>query len=195
MGCTPPTLPGHAGRGWGQEGPARYVRPVPTEVISDVSLRSLQRDEVRPLSEWTTTFQLFVAVLDPYTQQSAWILPTAARLLREYAEADCRVGFLMTCDADDARQFLGPMAEEFMVFLDHDRATVKALGLSTLPALVHIDQSPAVVGAAQGWDTQGWRAVAMELSKVLGWTPPGLPNAVDPGAFAGTPVDGSPTQG
>jgi len=194
MGCTMPRLPGPRRRGWGRSGPARYIRSVPTEVISDVSLRSLQRDEVRPLSEWTTTFQLFVVALDPYTQQSAWILPTAVRLLREYAEADCRVGFLMTCDADDARQFLGPLADEFMVFVDNDRATCKALGLGSLPALVHIDQSPAVVGAAEGWDTQGWRAVAMELSKILDWTPPGLPNAADPGAFAGTPVDGSPAQ-
>lgn len=194
MGCTLQRVPGCSDRGWGRRGPARYIRSVPTEVISDVSLRSLQRDEVRPLSEWTTTFQLFVAVLDPYTQQSAWIVPTAARLLREYAEADCRVGFLMACDADDARQFLGPLAEEFMVFVDPDRATAKALGLATLPALVHIDQSPMVVGAAEGWDTQGWRAVAMELSKVLDWTPPGLPNANDPGAFAGTPVDGPPVQ-
>lgn len=194
MGCTLQRVPGCSDRGWGRRGPARYIRSVPTEVISDVSLRSLQRDEVRPLSEWTTTFQLFVAVLDPYTQQSAWIVPTAARLLREYAEADCRVGFLMTCDADDARQFLGPLAEEFMVFVDPDRATAKALGLATLPALVHIDQSPMVVGAAEGWDTQGWRAVAMELSKVLDWTPPGLPNANDPGAFAGTPVVGPPVQ-
>lgn len=194
MGCTSPRLPGHRRRGWGRGGPARYIRTVPTEVISNVSLRSLQRNEVRPLSEWTTTFQLFVVVLDPYTQQSAWILPTAARLLREYAEADCRVGFVMACDIDDARQFLGPLAEEFMVFIDSDRATSKALGLTSLPALVHIDQSPAVVGAAEGWDTQGWRAVAMELSKVLDWTPPGLPNADDPGAFAGTPVDGPSVQ-
>jgi hypothetical protein len=188
--CGGPTPPACAGRGWGRRGLARYIRKVPTEVISDVTFRSLQRDEVRPLSEWTTTFQLFVVALDPYTQQSAWILPTAVRLLREYAEADCRVGFLMVCDPDDARQFLGPLAEEFMVFIDSDRATVRAIGLTSLPALVHIDQSPAVVGAAEGWDTQGWRAVAMELSKILDWTPPGLPNGEDPGAFAGTPVDG-----
>lgn len=160
--------------------------------MSDVSLHSLQRDEVRPLSEWTTTFQLFVVALDPYTVQSAWVLPTAVRLLREYAESDCRVAFLMGCDTADARQFLGPLADEFMVFIDPDRTSMTGLGIDSLPALVHVDQSPTVVGVAEGWNTEAWRQVATELSRVLGWTPPGLPNAADPAPFAGTPVSGSP---
>lgn len=160
--------------------------------MSDVSLHSLHRDEVRPLSEWTTTFQLFVVALDPYTMESARVLPTAVRLLREYAESDCRVAFLMGCDAGDARQFLGPLTEEFLVFVDPDRTAMAGLGLTALPALVHVDQSPTVVGVAEGWNTEAWRQVATELSHVLGWTPPGLPNPADPEPFAGTPVAGSP---
>ena len=31
--------------------------------------------EPRPLSEWLTTFHLATVALDPYTNESAWILP------------------------------------------------------------------------------------------------------------------------
>lgn len=163
---------------------------MPTDLLTDVTLRSLHRDEERPLGEWTTTFQLFLVALDPYTHESAWVLPTATRLLREFSEADCRTAFLMACDADDARRFLGPLVDELMVFVDPDRAAAAALGLTSLPALVHIDQSPAVVGVAEGWDPKAWRSVATELSEVTGWTPPGLPYADSPGTFPGTPLRG-----
>lgn len=159
-----------------------------TDVVRDLSLRSLQRDDQRSLSEWTTTFQLFVVALDPYTQESATILPTATKLLREYAEADCRTAFLMACGADDAQRFLGPVVEELMVFVDPERVAIKTLGLTSLPAMIHIDQSPAVVNAAEGWNPVAWREVASNLSKVLGWTPPGPTTADEPPPFAGTPV-------
>lgn len=162
------------------------------DVIADVTLRSLHRDEDRPLSEWTTTFQLFLVALDPYTAESAAVLPSATRLLREYAEADCRTAFLMACDADDARQFLGPLTDELMVFLDPDRTAARALGLGGYPALVHVDQSPAVVAVATGWNPAAWREVALEVSHVTGWTPPGLPYPEDPAPFAATSLDGPP---
>ena len=66
-------------------------------------------------------FHLVAVVLDPYTYESSWILSTATRVLREYAGADCRVAFIVTADVDDANQFLGPLAEEFLVFVDPDR--------------------------------------------------------------------------
>ena len=189
MGCTPERYRLVIG------GPTRRrldSELVATGTISEVTMRSLQRDEERTLAEWTTMFQLFIVALDPYTAQSAAVLPVAARLLREYAEADCRAAFLMACDADDARQFLGPLTDELMVFVDPDRTVTKALGLTSLPALVHVDQSPAVVTSAEGWDPTEWRTVALELSRVVGWTPPGLPYADSPGPFGGTPVDGPP---
>jgi hypothetical protein len=145
MGCTPERYRLVIG------GPTRRrldSELVATGTISEVTMRSLQRDEERTLAEWTTMFQLFIVALDPYTVQSAAVLPVATRLLREYAEADCRAAFLMACDADDARQFLGPLTDELMVFVDPDRTVTKALGLTSLPALVHVDQSPAVVTRA-----------------------------------------------
>lgn len=159
-----------------------------TELVRDISLHSILRDEERTLTEWTTTFQLFVVALDPYTVESSVVLPTATKLLHQYAESDCRTAFLMACDTEDARRFLGPLVNEVMVFTDPDRTAIRGLGIETLPALVHIDQSPAVAGVAEGWDPHAWRAVASNLSRVLGWSPPGPPTPDEPAPFAGTPV-------
>jgi hypothetical protein len=157
-------------------------------VLNDLSLRSLRRDEERTLAEWTTTFQYLVVALDPFTEQSAAVLPTAARLLRHYAESNSRNAFILACDADDARQFLGPLADEFMVFVDPDGTALKGLGLTTLPAMAHIDQSPAIAQSAEGWDPAGWRSVVRGLSQVLSWSEPMVVTPDDPAPFAGTPL-------
>src|SRR6188472_4393508 len=83
--------------------------------------------EARPLSEWVTNFHLALVVLDPYTNESAWLLETAGRVLRNFAQADCRVAWAVTAKPDDARRFLGPWAAEFLTFADPDRELVKAL--------------------------------------------------------------------
>jgi hypothetical protein len=144
----------------------------------------------RPLREWLTLFHLAVVVLDPYTSESAWLLPTAGRLLRTYDQADCRVAWLITCDADDARRFLGPWAGEILTFCDPDREAVKALGLERLPAFVHIDLAGDVVGSAEGWDPDEWRAVATELSRLMSWSRPVIPALGDPAPFPGSPALG-----
>lgn len=148
--------------------------------------------EARPLAEWLTTFRLVTVVIDPFTWESAWILDTAGRVLRNFAEADCRVSWLVTGDAAQARQFLGPWADEILTYVDPDRAVVKALGLEHLPALVHIAQDGNVIGAAEGWDAHEWSAIAHDLGRLLSWSTPVLPAAGDPGAFAGTPALGAP---
>jgi hypothetical protein len=146
--------------------------------------------EPRALREWLTLFHLAAVVLDPYTSESAWLLETAGRILRVYDQADCRVAWLVTADAEDSRRFLGPWAREILTFSDPDREAVKALGLERLPALVHVDQSGAVVGAAEGWQPAEWRAVATELSRVMSWTRPVIPAFGDPAPFPGSPALG-----
>ena len=74
--------------------------------------------EPGPLEEWLTTFHLATVVLDPYTNESSWILPTATRILEGLRGSDARVNFLVTADDDDARAFLGPLVEQFLVFTD-----------------------------------------------------------------------------
>ncbi len=94
----------------------------------------------------------------PYTNESSWILKTAARILEGLRGSDARVNLVVTSDADDARAFLGPYADEFLVFCDPDRATVRALGLSQLPAFVFVRVDGIVGGRGRGLEPGGVEA-------------------------------------
>jgi hypothetical protein len=144
----------------------------------------------RPLEEWLTTFHLATVVLDPYTNESSWILPTATRILEGLRGSDARVSFLVTADTDDARAFLGPLSEQFLVFTDPDRLAVKALGLTQLPAFLFVQVDGTVPAAAEGWSAASWRAVAEAVAEATAWRTPDIPVVGDPGPFHGSPALG-----
>lgn len=156
-------------------------------VPTDVVLHPLRGKE-RTLAEQVGLFHLVTVVLDPYTYESSWLLDTATRILHNFRGADCRTAFTLTCDAKGAREFLGPLTEEYLVFTDPDRSFVKALGLSELPAFVHIDQEGAIVGVAEGWDPETWRPIAEQIAEVMSWSRPVIPQAGDPVPYRGTPA-------
>jgi hypothetical protein len=162
---------------------------VATDLPGDLTLTPL-RGEARTIAEWTTTFHLALVVLDPFTYESSWILDTAVRILSVYAEADCRVGFLVTGTIAEAKQFLGPLAGEFLVLTDPDRTAVTAMGLERLPAFIHINQTNGLETKAEGWDPDAWRAVAERLATLMSWRRPSIPVSSDPVPFAGTPALG-----
>ena len=144
--------------------------------------------ESRSLTEWVSIFQLVVVALDPFTNESAWILPTAARILTNYEEADCRIAWLVAGTPDECREFLGPWSREILTLADPDRKAIEGLGLEWLPALVQIGLDGSVMGSAEGWDPYSWKAVTDVLSKQLSWNRPVIPAAGDPGSFPGTPA-------
>jgi hypothetical protein len=154
---------------------------------SDLMLHPLGRT-ARPLAEWLTTFHLATVALDPYTNESAWILPTAARILEGLRGSDARVNLLVTAPDDDAKAFLGPLTQQFLVFVDDDRSVVKALGLESLPAFVFIRVDGTVPAAAEGWDPAEWRSVAEVIAETTAWEPPDIPVVGDPRSFHGTPA-------
>jgi len=145
----------------------------------------------RTVGQLLTTFHLALVVLDPFTNESAWILETAARILQVFEQADVRVAWLMAgATADESRQFLGPWAEEILTFYDTDRTAVKALGLERLPAIVHLGMDGTVVGVAEGWHPMEWRKVTDHLAKITSWLPPTFPLPGDPGPYEGSPALG-----
>ncbi len=146
--------------------------------------------EPRPLEEWLTTFHLATVVLDPYTNESSWILPTATRVLEGLRGSDARVNFLVTADEEDTRTFLGPLAQRFLVFTDPERMVVKALGLTELPAFVFIRVDGTVAASAEGWTAASWRAVADAITEATAWRSPDIPMVGDPGPFHGSPALG-----
>ena len=159
------------------------------ELNTDVELHPLGGQPVS-LDDQTRIFHLVAVVLDPYTNESAWILETAGRILAELGEADCRVAWIITCGPDDARAFLGPWADRVLTFCDEDRSVVQALGVTEIPALVHVGTNQEVVGLADGWDPAEWKPITDNLAKILSWSRPGYPKPGDPVAFPGTPASG-----
>lgn len=160
---------------------------VATNPSPDVVLTSLDGD-ARPLEEWLTTFHLASVILDPYTNESSWILGTAQRVLNGFRGSDCRVNFILTCSRSEARDFLGPIADDFLVYVDPDRALVKSLGLEQLPAFVFVRTDGTLQASAEGWNATEWRSVADTIARSCAWSRPNLPVAGDPGPFHGTPA-------
>lgn len=163
------------------------VEDVASNPSLDVVLTSLS-GESRPLEQWLTLFNLGSVVLDPYTNESSWVLKTAARILAGFRDADVRVNFVITCGPDDAKAFLGPLVDEFLVFCDPDRVFVKALDLTTLPAFVFVSMDGRVAAAAQGWDGVEWRKVADAIAAATAWSRQTIPANNDPAPFKGTPA-------
>jgi len=141
------------------------------------------------LSQWLTTFNLLTVVLDPYTHESGWIIPTADRVFAHYEEADIRCAFLVTSDGDGAREYLGKYSKKWLVLVDRNRELVRSLGLERLPALAHIAQDGSLVNSAEGWNPADWRGVLAGVEEAMAWrSKPLLPAPEDPGAFEGTPA-------
>jgi hypothetical protein len=155
----------------------------------DVGLATLG-GESRPLEQWLTTFHLASVVLDPYTNESSWVLDAAARILDGLRGASARVNLVVTSDAADAKTFLGPLAAQFLVFCDPQRTFVRSLGLDELPAFVFVRIDGTVQASAQGWNPTEWRAVAESIAEATSWLAPDVPGPRDPRAFAGTPALG-----
>ncbi|MFP5375716.1 MAG: hypothetical protein ACLGIO_02900 [Acidimicrobiia bacterium] len=155
----------------------------------DVSLAPLNGPP-RTLEQWLTTFHLVFVAVDPFTYESAWLLPTANRVLLGFQEADCRIAWLVAGTPEDCREFLGPLSREILTFADPDREAIKAFGLERLPALVHVGLDGSVIGAAEGWDPAAWRAVTQSLARMMAWSAPTIPAAGDPGPYPGSPALG-----
>lgn len=160
-----------------------------TDLRADLTLAPINGD-ARTLERQLTTFQLALVVLDPFTNESSWLLETAGRILTHFREADIRTSFLLTSTAEEARIFLGPWAERLLVFADPERDVVGALGLDELPAFVHIRQDRAVLAVAEGWDPVEWRTVANSIAASNAWSAPTVPLPGDPTPFAGSAAVG-----
>jgi hypothetical protein len=162
---------------------------VATDPPADLRLAPIN-GEAGTMADWLTTFQLAAVVLDPFTNQSAWIIDTAGRILLHFREADCRVAFIVTGTAAEARQFLGPWADKVLTFADPDRAVVRGLGLNELPAFVQVRHDLKVPASAEGWDPDEWRTVADSLAKNMSWSTPLIPAYGDPSPYAGSAAAG-----
>lgn len=146
--------------------------------------------EPRRLAEWLTMFHLATVVLDPYTNESSWVLGPARRILEALRGCDARVNFVVTANAADTREFMGPLVDEFLIFTDPKREFVRELGVASLPAFVFVRADGTVQATAEGWIPAEWRAVAGAIAATTAWRTPDIPVLGDPGPFHGTPALG-----
>ncbi|NNE11479.1 MAG: hypothetical protein HKN41_04455 [Ilumatobacter sp.] len=160
-----------------------------TKLPADLTFAPLD-GEPRELSAWLTTFHLACVVLDPYTNESSWVLKSAVRILEDFRDSHARVSFIVTGTEGDARAFLGPLTERFLVFCDPDRSIVKAMELAQLPAFAFVRVDRELVAKAEGWNGATWREVADAIAVTTRWNAPTIPAAGDPVPFAGSPALG-----
>jgi len=162
---------------------------VATDPPADLTLAPIN-GEARSIADWVTTFQLAAVVVDPFTNESSWILETAGRVLLHFREADCRVAFIVTGTPEEAREFLGPWADKVLTFADPERAAVRGLGLHELPAFVQVRGDLHLAASAEGWDPAQWREVAASLARNMSWSAPLIPAYGDPSPYAGSAAAG-----
>jgi hypothetical protein len=155
---------------------------VATAISTDVTLTPLT-GRPRTLEEWLTTFHLAVVALDPFTQEGAWILPIATRVLTHFSQADVRVALLLPATPTESRLFLGPWVNSLLTFADPEREAIKGMGLERLPVFAHIAMDGTLEGKAEGWQPAEWQSVADNMAKVLSWTSIVVERDGDPAPF------------
>lgn len=139
--------------------------PDPTIAITDLA------GTARSLGDWHTMFHLCLVVLPDRPQAAEW-LPVINSIFSVFGDADCRTAVAVTANAAITGRILGDGAERFLVFTDPEWALVRTLGLSRLPAFVHLRPDTTLVAAAEGWDPQEWQRVANGLGEAMSWSVP-----------------------
>ena len=141
----------------------------------------------RTLDDWSTMFHLCLVILPPRPEASAYI-PIAERIFKVLGDADCRTALCVVGNEFIASNVLGEAESRYLSFIDPDAELVTSLGLTHLPAFVHLRQNTTLVAAAEGWDPAAWQAVAKEVGKSMAWSVPTVAGPGDPPPTPGWPV-------
>ena len=141
----------------------------------------------RTLDDWATMFHLAMVVLPPRPEANMFV-PVARRIFQVLGDADCRTLFCVAGDEFIARGVVGDAEQEALVLCDTDGSFVQSLGLTHLPAFVHLRQDTTLVDAAEGWDAASWQRVADGIAKAMSWSSPTVAGRNDPPATPGWPV-------
>ncbi len=141
----------------------------------------------RSLDDWTTMFHLCLVILPDRPEAGAWV-PVAQRIFRTLGDADCRTAFCVTSNAAIAERVIGDLEQPALTFVDPDQAFVKSLGLTHLPAFVHLRQNATVVDACEGWDRAEWKRVAASVAKSMKWSTPEILGSDLPPESPGWPL-------
>ena len=115
-------------------------------------------------------------------------IPIAERIFQVLGDADCRTAFCVVGNEFIARGVLGDAESKYLSFVDTDGELVTSLGLTHLPAFVHLRQDTTLVAAAEGWDPDEWQRSRRRSAKAMAWSVPTVAAAGDPPPTPGWPV-------
>ena len=126
----------------------------------------------RTLDDWSTMFHLCLVILPPRPEAAVFI--PIARSASSRCSATPTVA---PRTASSGNEFIAAVCSataenECLTFVDPDAEFVTSLGLTHLPAFVHLRQDTTLVAAAEGWDPHEWQAVAKEVAKSMAWSVP-----------------------
>src|SRR4249919_2887833 len=125
----------------------------------------------RTLDDWSTMFHLCLVVLPP-RPEAARFVPIARRIFQVFGDADCRTAYCVVGNEFIAKGVLGVAEDQALTLCDPDGEFVRSLGLTHLPAFVHLRQDTSLAAVAEGWDPGEWQRVAKELAKAMDWSHP-----------------------
>jgi hypothetical protein len=91
----------------------------------------------RTLDDWSTMFHLCLVILPPRPEAAVY-LPIAKRIFQVFGDADCRTGLCVVGNEFIARGVLGDAEDQYLSFIDPGGEFVASLGLTHLPACVHL---------------------------------------------------------
>src|SRR3954452_14167115 len=103
-------------------------------------------------------FHLCLVILPPRPEASVYI-PIARRIFQVLGDADCRTAYCVVGNEFIAKGVLGAAEQEALVLTDPDGSLVASLGITHLPAFVHLRQDTTLVDAAEGWNVAEWQRV------------------------------------
>ena len=143
---------------------------------------------VRTLDDWSTMFHLVLVILPDRPEAAEWV-PVGDRIFQVLGDADCRTAFVVPSTPAIAERILGTDERINMTFVDPDKELVGSLGITHLPAFVHLRQDTTVAAGCEGWDPSAWQQVANEIGKAMSWSVPELATLRQPARTDGYPVE------
>ena len=142
----------------------------------------------RTLDDWSTMFHLVLVILPDRPEATQWV-PVGRRIFEVFGDADCRAAFVVPSTPAIAERILGTAETRTMTFVDPDKELVKSLGITHLPAFVHLRQDTTVASIAEGWDPAEWQQVAKNIGKAMAWSVPEIQDRTNPEKTPGFPVE------
>ena len=130
------------------------------------------------LDDLTTMFTGVWVVLPPRGEAKEYE-NVIQQIFKTYGDSDARCAILIPGDIRSANLVKDSLDINVQYFSDVDFKVCDALGVTSLPALVHVRQDTSVANIVNGFDIEEWNNVCKNISTKLRWTKPNFSDFVN----------------